>query len=177
MNSISWLGLLLRWLHIVAAMTAVGGMIYMRFALVPSVSVLSDEQRQTLEQQLRSRWAKIVAAAIAFLLISGIWNYIRFLSESKTWGDDWRNTYNGFYQAAFGVKFLLALVIFFLSSALAGRTEGTKKFRENAKYWMTVNLVLALIVVALSNVLRNTHTGPTGVELKQPVSSEDIVSR
>ncbi len=157
----TWLGITLRWFHIVAAMMAVGGMIFMRFALVPSVGVLADEQRQALHQQIRSRWAKMVAAAILFLLVSGLWNYIRFLGDSKTWGDQWR-TYNGMYQAVFGVKFLLALVIFFLASALAGRTEGTKKFRQNAKLWMTVNLILALIVVALS-VLEHAR-GADGVE-------------
>ena len=162
----SWLGLTLRWFHLVAAIMVVGGTMFMRFALVPSIGVLADEQRSALHQQIRSRWAKMVAAAILFLLISGLWNYIRFLGDSKTWGDQWRASYNGLYQAVFGVKFLLALVIFFLASALAGRTEGTKKFRQNAKMWMTVNLILALIVVALSGVLRATHVGAdrSGIE-------------
>lgn len=158
---IDWLPLTLRWFHLVAAMMAVGGIIFMRFALLPSVSALADEQRQTLHQQIRSRWAKMVAVAIALLLISGLWNYIRFLGEAKTWGDQWRASNNTLYQAVFGVKFILALVIFFLASALAGRTEATKKFRKNAKFWMTVNLILVLIVVALSGVLRATHTGPS----------------
>lgn len=173
----NWLGLTLRWFHIVAAMMAVGGTMFMRFALVPSVSVLADEQRQALHQQIRSRWAKMVAASIAFLLISGLWNYVRFLGENKTWGDEWRASYNTIYQATFGVKFILAMVIFFLASALSGRTDATKRFRQNAKLWMTVNVVLALIVVALSGVLRGTHAGPTGVELKEPVDAVEIVSR
>jgi uncharacterized membrane protein len=156
-----WLLLILRWLHIVAAITAVGGIIFMRLALVPSVSVLADEQRKVLHEQIRSRWAKIVAASIFFLLVTGIVNFILF--NIQTNGDawaQWRESYNTLYQATFGVKFLLALVIFFLASALAGRTEATKRFRDRAKFWMTVNLALALLVVALSNILRSTHTGP-----------------
>ncbi len=173
----TWLGITLRWFHVVAAIMAVGGMIFMRFALAPSIRVLADEQRQALHQQIRSRWAKMVAASILFLFVSGLWNYIRFLGDSKTWGDQWRGEYNGIYQAAFGVKFLLALVIFFLASALAGRTEATKRFRQNARFWMTVNVILALIVVALSGILRATHVGPTRVEMKQPVGTEEIVNR
>jgi uncharacterized membrane protein len=156
-----WLGFVLRWFHIVAAITAVGGTIFMRFALVPSVSVLSEEQRKALHGQIRSRWAKLVMASIGFLLISGIVNFILFLKASKTWGIEWKNQYLILYHSVFLAKFLLALAVFFLASALAGRGEATKGFRENPKRWMTVNCVLALIIVALSGVLRLTHIGPT----------------
>jgi uncharacterized membrane protein len=157
-----WFALALRWFHLVAAMIVVGGTIFMRFSLVPSVSVLADEQRKALHEQIRSRWAKLIAGAVAFLLVSGIINFLMFLSESKTpaW-QQWHQTYNSLYQFVFGAKFALALVVFFISSALAGRGEATKKFRQDAKWWMTVNLVLALIVVLLSGVLRFTHVGPT----------------
>jgi len=164
-----WFALALRWFHLVAAMTAVGGTIFMRFALDPSVDELTDDQRKTLQEKVRSRWAKLVAASVAFLLISGLINFILFLSESKTpaW-DQWRQTYNSLYQFVFGAKFALAMVVFFIASALAGRGEATKKFRQDAKWWMTINLILALIVVALSGVLRLTHVGPT---LPKPVAT------
>jgi uncharacterized membrane protein len=158
----NWLAFIFRWLHLIAAMTAVGGTIFMRFALVPSVSVLSDEQRSLLHAQVRSRWAKLVMASIGFLLLSGLVNYVLFLQTSKTepW-EGWRQTYNGLYQGIFGMKFTVALVIFFIASALSGRSGALKVFRDNAKYWMTVNVILAMAVVALSGVLRITHAGPT----------------
>jgi putative copper export protein len=135
---------------------------FMRCALVPAVGVLTDDERKSLHEQIRSRWAKLIAASVAFLLISGIINFVLFLSESKTAGwEQWRQSYNSLYQFVFGAKFALAMVVFFISSALAGRGEATKKFRQDAKWWMTVNLVLALIVVVLSGVLRFTHVGPT----------------
>jgi uncharacterized membrane protein len=157
-----WFALALRWFHLVAAMVVVGGTIFMRFSLVPSVSVLADEQRKALHEQIRSRWAKLIAASVAFLLVSGLINFGLFYSESRTlpW-EQWHQTYNSLYQFVFGAKFALALVVFFISSALAGRGEATKKFRQDAMWWMTVNLVLALIVVLLSGVLRFTHVGPT----------------
>ena len=166
----NWLGFVLRWFHLVAAITAVGGSIFMRFALVPSVSVLSDEQRKLLHEQVRSRWAKLVMASIGFLLITGLINIYLFLRDSKTpaW-EDWHKSYSGLYNAVFGVKFLLAMAIFFIASALAGRGEATQKFRQNAKWWMTVNVILALTVVALSGVLRLTHTGPSPTA-EQPVA-------
>jgi uncharacterized membrane protein len=158
----NWLGLVLRWFHLVAAITAVGGSIFMRFALAPSVSVLADEQRKMLHEQVRSRWAKLVMASIGFLLLTGLLNVFTFLSNSKTqpW-EEWHKSYSVLYNAVFGLKFLLAMFIFFVASALAGRGEATKSFRQNAQWWMTVNVVLALTVVALSGILRLTHTGPT----------------
>lgn len=157
-----WLGFVLRWFHIVAAITAVGGTIFMRFALVPSVAVLSEEQRKSLHEQIRSRWAKFVMASIAILVITGLANFLLFNVARKAPGwESWRQSYNALYQMVFGVKFLLAIAIFFIASALAGRSEALKPIRNHARGWMTVNVVLALTVVALSGVLRLTHVGPT----------------
>ena len=160
----NWLSFTMRWFHLVAAMTVVGGTIFMRFALTPSVGVLNDEQNNLLREEVRRRWSKLIMASIAFLLISGLTNYIIVYRDSKSgtpeW-DAWRHAYTGIYNAVFGIKFTLAMVIFFIASALAGRGEATKKFRQDAKWWLSVNLTLAFIVVALSGVLRLTHTGPT----------------
>jgi hypothetical protein len=136
----------------------------MRFAIITSIGVLNDDQRKLLHENVRPRWAKLVMAAIAFLLISGLINYLMFLKGTKVavpaW-EDWRGTYSKLYNAVFGIKFLIAMVIFFIASALAGRGEATKAIRANAKWWLTLNLALALTVVALSGILRYTHTGPT----------------
>jgi uncharacterized membrane protein len=156
----TWLVFALRWFHLIAAMILVGGTIFMRFALVPSVGALSDDERKALHQQVRSRWSKLVMASIAFLLVSGFINYVIFYQTVHTpaW-DEWRAHCNALYQAAFGVKFLLAMVIFFIASAVSGRSESMKQFRQNAKLWLTVNVVLALAVVALAGIMRLTHVG------------------
>jgi len=158
----NWLGLILRWFHLVAAITAVGGTIFMRFALLPSVQSLADDARKSLHEQVRSRWAKVVMACIAFLLISGLTNYILFILEMKTppWAD-WKSSFGSMYHMVFGIKFLAALAIFFIASALVGRSAALKPIRDNAKTWMTINVVLALQNVQLSSVLQITHTGPT----------------
>ena len=156
--------LALRWLHIVAAMTLVGGTIFLRFALVPSVSVLPDGERESLHAQVRRRWTMLIMASITFLLISGFVNFFLFLHsanpEIPAWSE-WRKSYFGLYNMIWGIKFLIAMVIFFIASALAGRGKATQKLRDNPQRWLTINLILALIVVALSGVLRSTHTGPT----------------
>jgi uncharacterized membrane protein len=158
----NWLGFVLRWFHLIAAITVVGGSIFMRFALAHSASVLPDAERKALYEQVRSRWAKLVMASIGFLLLTGLINLILFLRDSKTppW-EAWHKSYSLLYNAVFGIKFLLAMALFFIASALAGRGEATQRFRQNSKWWMTVNVALALIIVALSGILRLTHTGPS----------------
>lgn len=145
---LDWIGIVFRWLHILAAMTAVGGTIFMRMALVPAVGVLADDQRKALHEQVRSRWVKFVMAAILFLLLSGFYNFFRRRNLGFEADAKW------LYNMVFGIKFLLALVIFFVASALTGRASALERFRKNAKFWLTVNVALMVTVVCLSGVLR-----------------------
>src|SRR5215469_8334171 len=153
MQELDWLAILLRWMHILAAMTAVGGTIFMRLALVPSVAVLPEAERKALHEQVRSRWVKFVMGAILFLVVSGFYNFFRRLNAGIP------ADMKGLYHGLFAVKFLLALAIFFLASALTGRAAALARFRQNAKLWLTVNLTLAVIVVCISGVLRFIPAG------------------
>jgi uncharacterized membrane protein len=147
---LDWVAIASRWLHILAAITAVGGTVFMRFALLPSVGALPDDERKKLHEGVRSRWVKFVMAAILFLLASGIYNLILKEKQLKTAADGAKSL----YHMLFGVKFLLAFVIFFLASALTGRSPAFANIRQNARFWLTLNLVLAIIVVCVSGVLR-----------------------
>ena len=154
------LNLLGRCMHIVAAIAAVGGMIFLRMALLPAAAELADPQREELQAAIRRRWSRVVMMSITMLLVSGFYNYIKFYLATKDWPEAWKNGPAHVYQALFGVKFVLALAIFFISSALMGRSPGLARFREQAKFWVTVNLVLAIVLVVISGELRLLHGGP-----------------
>ena len=162
---LDWLAIFFRWLHMLAAITAVGGTIFMRMALVPSVAVLADDQRKLLHEQVRSRWVKFVMGAILFLLISGFYNFFRRLNSGIPPDFKW------LYQMLFGIKFLLALVIFFVASVLTGRAAALVRFRQNAKLWLSVNVALAVIVVCISGVMRFIPTNTT-VPISNQTSQE-----
>ena len=57
--------LALRYMHILGAITLMGGTIFMRFALAPVVAGLDDQTKRDIHQQVRSRWAKLVMLAAA----------------------------------------------------------------------------------------------------------------
>jgi uncharacterized membrane protein len=146
MEPIEIASLVLRWFHILAGMTAVGGMVFLRAVFVPAVGVLSDGDSRALDDQMRRRWSKIVAAAIGILLVTGLINYFifRHLYVLPKW-----------YHALWGVKFLIAMVVFFISSVLAGRSALADKFRGSIRLWLNLNILLAIVIVCLSGVLKS----------------------
>jgi len=161
------LGLVFRWMHILAAITAVGGTIFIRFALLPCMAEMPEEQRKSLHQALRSRWSRAVMLSIAFLLISGFYNFIYVIIPALRVEGTAVQAIKPFYHGVFGVKFLLAIGIFFIASAMVGRSSAFEKIRANARRWATVNVVLAVILVCLSGFLRVARDGAMA---KQPPS-------
>ena len=104
------LGLVARWLHILAAITAVGGTIFARAVVFPTLDRLPADERSRLHAAMRARWSIIVAAAIGFLIVSGLYNVLIISIRFRL--PHW-------YMPLFGVKFLMALVIFAVASLLS----------------------------------------------------------
>ncbi len=150
-----------RWLHIMAAATAVGGTIFALLVVLPAAGVLAPEARETFHAAARKRWSKIVMAAIAILLITGLYNFITIKHNYKLVLPRW-------YDPVFGVKFLLAFAVFTIASLLVGRTALAQRLRVNAHRWLWINLLMAALIIAISGVMRTTHPpiGPApGAEL------------
>ncbi len=145
------LNLVSRWLHILAAITAVGGTIFARFVVVPTLDALPADQQRALHAAMRVRWSKIVAGAIGLLLLSGLYN-IFVISVSYT--------LPRWYNPVFGVKFLLAFAIFTIASLLSGRTAAADRLRQNSRLWLDLNILLAVVVVCLSGILRTADKIP-----------------
>ena len=159
---LDWLGIVFRWMHILAAIAAVGGTIFIRLALLPAVSVLPDESRKTLHEAVRSRWSKVVMATITFLIASGLYNLVVTIQRYEL---------PSYYVPLFAVKLVLAFVIFFVASALVGRSPALEKIRRNARFWLTLNLTLAILLVCISGVLRMAN------KVEKPSKSREASAR
>lgn len=146
MGDISVLGVVMRWLHISGAIVAVGSSIVTLVALLPSMQGLPDETRSSLHESIRKRLAMLFMIGITALLVSGFYNYL--LNEIPQHRGD------GPYHGLMGVKILMAFVVFFFGSALVGRSAAFEGIRRKRRRWLTVNIVLALIIVAIAAVLR-----------------------
>ena len=105
------LPLIMRWAHVLAAIVAVGGSIYMRFVLMPvAASVLEEEPHKRLRAALTRLWQRFVHACILLFLVSGFYNYLAVTRLN--------HVSQPLYHALFGIKFLLALGVFALALIL-----------------------------------------------------------
>lgn len=163
--------LLLRWAHILAAIVALGGLFFARFAVLPTADELGKETADKIHAGLRRRWLPWVMGAITLLLASGLTNYILMIKRIKAapelWGGDWMRQTG--YHGLFGAKFLLAMIVFYLASGLIGRGASTQWIRNNRKQWLSVTVGLGVAVVLISGWMRQLHTGAN--DMPDPVRS------
>jgi uncharacterized membrane protein len=148
-----------RWVHIVCATLAIGGPFFVRFALLPAAGkVLDEATHQRLRAAVNARWAKVVYVVITLFILTGLY---QFLVTTRVNGvlvtGRWRDfspADRKVYHMIFGIKMMAAFTLFFLASALAGRSEGLAVIRRKAGVFLGVLLVLAAVVVACSTMLR-----------------------
>ena len=141
MENMNAVVLLFRWLHILAATVSVGVPIYLWLVLMPAMTSIDEESRTRLREASARRWRILVYAAIVIFLVTGLYNYL----VVKRWSD-FPTDAKARYHMLFGIKFLLALAVFFILSALAGRSAALEYFRKNAKTWVMVSVLLGLVV-------------------------------
>lgn len=144
------ISLVARWLHILSASLAIGVPIYARFVLMPAMmSQLDDTQRAAFRETLHARWRIFVHVMIVIFLATGFWTYL----GAQRWRD-LEASAKPRYHMLFGTKFLIAMGMFFISSALAGRSAALAGMRANMKMWLGVLIILGLCVVGIAGVMR-----------------------
>ena len=167
MSGLLLAGMALRWVHILAAIALMGGALFQRLALMPAAAELPDDAHEQLRSALRGRWSKVVMATAGLLLLSGLGSFGLLVANYTL---DKSELPGKLYHMVFGIKFLLALAVFYIASLLAGRSELAQKVRQNARTWLTLNLVLATLVVCMGGFLRQAQripkSGATAVSLR-----------
>ncbi|WP_233215080.1 hypothetical protein [Rhodopirellula bahusiensis] len=160
------LDVLSRIIHVGTAITLVGGSAFMLIVLLPSAKLISDEAHQTLAQAVTGRWKRFIHGGILLFLLSGFYNYMRAIPNHK--GD-------GLYHGLLGVKMLLAFTIFFLASALVGRSAAFEGIRQNRAKWLKVIVLFAAIIVGISGFVkvRGPSINTVDANAVAPIDSSD----
>ena len=140
------LDLFMRWLHLFSVITAVGSAIFMRFILLPSLASLRDEDKATISRNVTGRTRIWIHTAIMGILISGLYNL------HKVWS---KTVFP--YGFIFMLKLVLAMIVFMVAILLTSSSPQRAAFQSNRKTWLTLNVGLAVIIVALSAFLRTLH--------------------
>lgn len=146
-----WLDVLSRFTHVSTAIALMGGSIFILWVLIPSSTQLLDAEHQKLQEAVSSRWKRFIHLGILLFIASGFYNYFRAMPNHK--GD-------GLYHALVGVKMILALGVFFIASALVGRSKGLAFVREKRVFWLRLLVTVAFVIVGISSFVKVRGPGP-----------------
>jgi uncharacterized membrane protein len=135
---------LVQWVHLVAAVVAVGGIAFVLAILIPSVQVFSDEQRNQLLKVVMDRFRWASWGAILLLLGSGLYN-VRLRAWEAPWGPYWK---------WLTLKIFLAFCVFTISLLLTLPVPAFNRFRARRQMWLSIALGVALVVILISAYLR-----------------------
>lgn len=138
---------LMKFLHVAAAVTWLGGVSFMLFALRPAAVQLAPPQRLALIADVLQRFFRLVWTAIALLLVTGLWMLL---------GAGMKNAPTG-WHLMFGIGLLMFALfghLYFgpyrrlrLAVIAADWPEGGRRVGQIATL-ATVNLVLGAIAIA-----------------------------
>ena len=160
----AFLGILFRWLHIIPACLAVGGVFFMRIVLPAGLAVMTDaEQKKAVFLRCRRVFKMVIHSSILLFLISGTYNAIA----------NWPKYHVTIplSHALFGSHVLLALVVFTIALFVLAGKEPPASHRQ----LMMVNLVLLFIVVATAGGLKWVRDhAPAAAAAKEPAHTPPI---
>lgn len=142
------MALFIRWVHVLAAITWVGGMLFIALVLVPTVRALDDERIRTrLMQESGYRFRTIGWIALALLVVTGLLNlwYQPFLLRVPRF--HWK-------LGLVVLALILSALHDWVLGPRAGRPGADPSVRVRASWVARANAVVALAVVLLGLSLR-----------------------
>ena len=163
MDSMYWIMLVSRILHILGAIILVGGLFYIRTVVTPAVPQVDAATPEQLFGGRRAAWAMWVGIASLLLLGTGLWNYIQVMKTHERLASS--------YHMMAGIKMLTGLALFVLAAILAGRSAAAETLRRNWRLWLNVCLLLGILTAVLGSFLR---TYPRTPKLDAPGAPELI---
>lgn len=147
--------LLSRVLHTVSAAALLGGLLYLKFVVAPLVTS-ADNADEALYRGQRAAWSRLVMYATAFLLFSGFYNLYNIIVSSED--------LPGAYHMLFGIKFLLAMFVFFVAAGTAGSSPVAERMRANINKWLNMALAAAIAIFLIAAVMRSFDKVPRAIE-------------
>jgi len=148
MGFLFWINVVIRWLHVTSAVTAVGAMIFMRVVLQPAVAGADPSARPSMAKRVLPRFKTLLHSALGLLLLTGVYNLWIAIPKVRSLA------YHTLYHSVIGTKILLVLVLFGFVSAVLSSSPASANMQESRQRWLTVLIILALVILFLSAVLR-----------------------
>ncbi|MFO7180892.1 MAG: DUF4149 domain-containing protein [Pseudomonadota bacterium] len=154
------------WLHIVAAAIWIGGMVFLGVVLIPVLRDRSLRDRYgELIHRTGTRFRNVGWACLGLLVVTGFVNLTRWgigfdrLFQAEVWASPWGKTLAAKLVLVCAILALSGVHDFFVgpkaTRALreAPGSEAARRLRRAAGWMGRLNLVLAVVVVALATML------------------------
>ncbi len=139
-------------IHFIVAFFLAGTLFFQWRAVHPAV--VSSSDADGVRDGIRSRWGLFVRIGIVLLLVTGIYQLMVIgMPKADLQKALAEGTAGMPYHMLFGIKFLLALWVFFISSAMVGRSSLLEGIRQNGSRWLGVTTVLVVVLLAISRHL------------------------
>lgn len=146
---IDLLAVVLRILHILAAVAAAGGAMFQLLALHPSLAGLDDGSRRALRTQIARRWSVVVVLAIVVLLLTGLVNFVAYaVPDMKA------SPHKMLYHGVFGLKFAAALAAFHSAAVLVLPGPRGDRHRDKAGFWLRLMVTMFVVIIVCGAILR-----------------------
>lgn len=144
----SAVSLLLRWIHVLAAITWIGGSLFIALVLVPVARRLEDPRHRTrLVQDTGRRFRTVGWVALGLLVLTGLgnlWLYPVFWASPRLHAK----------LALVLLALLLGALHDFVLGPRAGQPGADPAFRARASWVARLNVLVALAIVAFGLALR-----------------------
>jgi uncharacterized membrane protein len=134
----------MQWVHLMAGVVALGGMAFLLLILIPSLGVLSDEQRVKFSKAVAGRFRWASWSTMTLLVVSGLYNIRRYYWE-EPWGRAWK---------FLALKVLLSFLLFTIVLVLTLPLKFLEPLRARRRMWLLVAFILGVVVVLISAYLR-----------------------
>lgn len=166
----SYLAIFILWLHVLAAITWIGGMIFTLATLVPNLKTPLSIEQLRLFQNAQTRFHFLAARAAEIIVLTGIFNVLirGYYSQFQ---------YSPAYMWILTLKIIL-LGVMMAIRVISSRTtvskisdflltlppskqftdqipESIMQLQRRSQYFLLINTVLGMIVLFLALMLRN----------------------
>lgn len=139
------LSILWRVLHIAATCTSLGGLVYARAVLWPSLALLPEAERERFLAAAIRRFAYIKWAGVAVVAVTGV---VQWLSVYPTVVD------KRLYLAYFALKMAGAVGLFGITFLLALPADKLRGMQRRRALWSGLNILCGLAILVGAALMR-----------------------
>ena len=136
---------LIRVLHIAATCTSLGGLVYARAVLWPSLPSLPEAEREPFLRRVIRRYAYVKWTGVTVVAVTGV---IQWMRVFPTVAD------RRLYLAAFAVKMVSAVGLFTITASLALPAGAFAGIQRRRGLWSAVNIVCGLGILTGAALMR-----------------------